>query len=151
MFGCNESVGTPTYPGNCSRMNGCDLPMIDPAHPQWSHSRHCTSFKYVQEYHQQLWAWRNSIMGAPPSWCFPPLLIEARDVTAGIIAMVVLPVGAGLSDSFGRKPILVFGALMTFKSLCANLVSSTAWGIREDPEAYILCESHESHSFISCV
>ena len=38
------------------------------------------------------------------------------------IAMVVLPVGAGLSDSFGRKPILVFGGLMTFKSLCANLI-----------------------------
>ena len=103
----------------------------------------------MQEYHQQLWAWRNSIMGALP--CFPrsrPSCFIPCDVTAGIIAMVVLPVGAGLSDSFGRKPILVFGGLMTFKSLCANLVSSTAWGIREDPDAYILCESH---SFISCV
>jgi hypothetical protein len=75
---------------NVSQIAACDLPRYPSeeweesrAQPLWSHSRYCPSFEYVRFYSQQLWAWRNSLIG--------------------IVGMVVLPVGAGLSDTFGRN------------------------------------------------
>ena len=87
----------------------CDLPYLPSDDARWSYSVHCPNPEYVRFYSQRIWAWRNSLIN--------------------IVALAVLPVGAGLSDTFGRKPVLVFDNALTFLGLCANLCASTTFFI----------------------
>ena len=50
--------------------------------------------------------------------------------------MAVLPVGAGLSDTYGRKPILVFDNILSFLGLAANLCASLPVRTQVSPLAH---------------
>ena len=89
--------------------------------PNWSHSLYCPNWKYVKKFTQQLNA--------------------GRSVYLKGVSMIALPMGAGLGDSIGRKPILVFSSLMGLKSVFVNLLSSLPWFIENDPRAYALYAS----------
>jgi hypothetical protein len=103
------------YDMDVDRIAACDLPYLPNDDPRWSYSIHCPNPEYVRFYSQRIWAWRNSLIN--------------------IVAMAVLPVGAGLSDTFGRKPVLVFDNALTFLGLCANLCASLTFFIVNDPSA----------------
>ena len=92
-------------------LNGCELPMLPNNHVTWSHSIYCPSFAYVRYFQQIIWATRNSVMG--------------------LVALVAMPMGAGLGDSVGRKPILVFSAVMVFKGLVvrASVCGLNIWNL----------------------
>lgn len=96
----------------------CDLPYLPSNDERWSYSVHCPNPEYVRFYSQRIWAWRNSLIN--------------------IVALAVLPVGAGLSDTYGRKPVLVFDNALTFLGLCANLCASLTFFIVNDPTAITL-------------
>jgi hypothetical protein len=43
-----------------------------------------------------------------------------------------MPIGAGLADKIGRKPIFFFGFMMGMKGLLCNLIDSTEYMIHRD-------------------
>jgi hypothetical protein len=53
----------------------------------------------------------------------------ARDPGTGLFFM---PIGAGLADKIGRKPIFFFGFMMGMKGLLCNLIDSTEYMIHRD-------------------
>lgn len=115
--------GSPTLVDghNVSHFKACDLPLLSRDAPYWSHSPYCPNWGYVKDFTQQLTANRN--------------------VWTTLAGMVFMPIGAGIADKQGRKPIFVFSFIMGMKALLANLVSSTVFFIHYDPKAYLLYAS----------
>ena len=83
---------------------------------------YCRNPEYVRWFSQRIWGWRNSLIGIV-AMCVLPVgaglsqvssLSEDTSHSLSRWHRCVLPVGAGLSDTFGRKPILVFDNVLTF-------------------------------------
>lgn len=109
------------YKVNVTTIKACDLPILNRTDPNWSHSLYCPSWSYVKHFQQ--------------------LLSADRNVYISAASLIALPMGAGLGDSIGRKPILVFSSIMGIKSHLCNLLSSLPWFIHHDPNAYVLYAS----------
>jgi hypothetical protein len=90
---------------NVTKLKGCEVPILARTDPYWSHSPYCPNWDYVKDFTQNLGVQRNVLI-----------------TFAGAVFM---PIGAGIADKVGRKPILFFCFLMGMKGLLANLVSST--------------------------
>ena len=69
---------------------------------------------------------------------FSQYLNADRSLVIKGVAILALPVGAGLGDAFGRKPMLVFSHMMSLKSIFFNMLASLPFFIHGDPNAYIL-------------
>ena len=106
------------YHVNVSYLRACDVPELDPEDPYWSHTAYCPNWDYVRAFTQKLGA--------------------GRSMTLTMMSLFCMPIGAGFADKQGRKPMFIFGFLLGVKSLALNLVSSTAWSIHTDTNAYIL-------------
>lgn len=55
-----------------------------------------------------------------------------------MVSMVALPMGAGIGDSRGRKPVIVFSFMMGLFGLICNTMESTDYFIKIDPNALLL-------------
>ena len=106
------------YHVNVSHIKACDLPILKRHDPNWSHSVHCPNWKYVKHFAQELQA--------------------GRSVYINAVSLIALPVGAGIGDSVGRKPVLIFSSIMGLKSHIFNLLSSLPYFIEHDPNAVLL-------------
>eukprot|EP01051_Picozoa_sp_SAG22_P014226 SAG22_NODE_1695_length_3796_cov_3.361915_1_plen_275_part_00 len=120
---CCGAAGTPTelpshfdvhypktlseYHVNVSMIKACDLPELARKDKYWSRSAYCPSWDYVKTFTQKLNA--------------------GRSVVLSTISLVALPMGAGVSDALGRKPMIFFTFVMGLKSLVFNTIESTDW------------------------
>ena len=73
-------------------MRACEVPLLSPDDPQWSHSKYCPNWGYVRKFVTKLNAGR------------------AMSLTG--TALFFLPIGAGLADKAGRKPVFAAGHLL---------------------------------------
>jgi len=80
------------YGKNVSFIAGCDVPALPKENAFWSHSDFCPNWGYVKEYIQDLNA--------------------TRGLFITFFSLLFVPIGAGVADKQGRKPILFFGFLM---------------------------------------
>ena len=103
---------------NVTFVKACDVPWLNPEQPAWSHSPYCQNWDYVRDFTQRLGAGRRMSLTMTSLFC--------------------MPIGAGISDKTGRKPMYFFSFMLGVKSLLFNLISSTEWSIRTDPNAIIL-------------
>ena len=85
---------TDTYgPQYNTTIGACDVPPIDPDSALWSHSKHCTNFRYVQAIQQQLsTAWT----GLQQLSALPILIIFGK-----------------VSDVYGRRQVFYWTTVMT--------------------------------------
>ena len=109
------------YHLNVSFIKACDVPLLSPDDSAWSHSDFCPNFAYVRSFTQKLNAGRHAYLT--------------------MTSLFFMPIGAGLGDKIGRKPIIFFSHLLSLKSLTCNLLSSLPWFIHHDPRAYLLYAS----------
>ena len=114
---CNEYYLC-THGMNVTYIKACDVPELDPDDSYWSHSPFCRNWDYVRAFTQKLGAGRRATLTTTSLFC--------------------MPIGAGLADKQGRKPMYFFSFMLGVKSLAFNLISSTNWSIRTDPNAIIL-------------
>jgi len=103
---------------NVTFVKACDVPWLNPEQPAWSHSPYCQNWDYVRDFTQRLGAGRRMSLTMTSLFC--------------------MPIGAGISDKTGRKPMYFFSFMLGVKSLLFNLISSTEWSIRTDPNGIIL-------------
>ena len=126
------------------------MPSLPRSDPWWSHTQWCPSWQYNKYFTQWLGAKRSMFLSGT--------------------SLFFLPIGAGIGDKTGRKPMFFFGLIMrcapplTFsaapatprraaltgwprrvsrsaKSILCNLLSTLPWFIRQDPQAYLLYAS----------
>jgi MFS family permease len=97
------------------------VPALSPDDAWWSHSDFCPSWGYVRDFTQRLTA--------------------GRTMSLTLTSLFFMPIGAGLADKQGRKPIFFFGFIMGMKGLLCNLLSSTTYFIHKDPNAILLYAS----------
>jgi hypothetical protein len=109
------------YHLNVSKIKACDVPVLKRDDPSWSHSVYCPNFAYVRSFTTKLNAGRSSYLT--------------------LTSLFFMPIGAGIADKRGRKPIFFFGHLLGIKSIVCNLLSSLPWFVRHDPDAYLLYAS----------
>ena len=109
------------YGKNVSFIAGCDVPALPKENAFWSHSDFCPNWGYVKEYIQDLNA--------------------TRGLVITMFSLLFVPIGAGIADKQGRKPILFFGFLMGVQGLLANLLASTDFFIHNDPGLKLLYAS----------
>ena len=98
------------------RLGACELPDLDRSNALWSHSLHCVNWDYVRFFVQRF--------------------IGIRSPIVTTVSCAVLPIGAGLADMYGRRPIIIFGAVVTILQLWLYYLASLPtvigidrWGI----------------------
>ena len=106
------------YHVNVSYIKACDVPILDPDDPFWSHTKYCPNWGYVRAFVTKLGAGRSASLTGT--------------------SLFFLPIGAGLADKAGRKPMFAAGHLLSLKGLVCNLLSSLPWFIHHDPNAVLL-------------
>ena len=106
---------------NVTFIKACDAPPLSPDDAMWSHSIYCPNWEFVRWFTQRLGAERNMYLT--------------------FTSLFFMPIGAGLADKQGRKPMFFFGHMMGIKSLTCNLLASLPWFIHHDPRAYLLYAS----------
>ena len=94
----------------------CELPDLDRSNALWSHSLHCVNWDYVRFFVQRF--------------------IGIRSPIVTTVSCAVLPIGAGLADMYGRRPIIIFGAVVTILQLwlyylasLPTVIGMDRWGI----------------------
>jgi MFS family permease len=85
-------------------LGACDLPTLDRANPLWSHSNHCVNWDFVRFFVQRF--------------------VGIRSPIVTTVACLILPVGAGLADMYGRRPVIIFGAVATIMQLGLYWIAS---------------------------
>ena len=77
-----------------------------------------------------------------PNWdyvrAFTQKLNAGRQMSLTFTSLFFMPIGAGLADKRGRKPIFLFGHILGIKSITCNLLSSLPWFVHHDPNAVLL-------------
>ena len=89
------------------------MPALPRDDAYWSHSDYCPNFDYVKKFVQDLNA--------------------GRVVSTMLTALFFLPIGAGIADKVGRKPVFFFGMMVGIKSLVCNLLASLVYFVHLDP------------------
>ena len=96
------------YHLNVSVIKACDLPPLARSDKYWSRTAYCPSWDYVKTFTQELNAGRTVVLQS--------------------ISLISLPIGAGVSDAIGRKPLIFLGYILGMKSRAAAGRPSTLRG-----------------------
>ena len=117
----NTAINYNQDSANHTTILACEVPLLKKSAPYWSHSEWCRNYDYVKYFTTQLWAKRQAYMT--------------------MVSLFFLPIGAGIADKKGRKPMFLFQQLMGTKSIICNYLATRHWFIRHDQTAIILYAS----------
>ena len=109
---CLTAVYDPALDQPGDRIGACELPDLERANPLWSHSNHCVNWDFVRFFVQRF--------------------VGTRSPIVTVVSCLMLPVGAGLADMYGRRPVIIFGAVATILQLGLYWIGSLPRVIEAD-------------------